>query len=442
MVFLLYSSIGWILSTVSIAIQKKKFIDIGVLYGPYCPSYGIAAVGFTIFLTDLRQHLFFLFLGGMILSSLVAFMTGVLLEHIFHRKWWDYSKKKFHFAGHVNLPYSVIWGFCSVLCVLFLNPLFTRMIDFFPVTVGEIILFFIYGIIAIDIVATGSGIVAVHFHIRKLAIVTDVSKNLQKTTDFMGKGLTAWVQAHLEKSYPALNAKELILARQEREKKIEEEKKKADMFAIGCSFYKLAWLFFLGSFLGDITETIFCLLKDGILMSRSSVVYGPFSIVWGFGCVLLTLILYQYRNYNDRFIFLFGTVVGGAYEYGCSVLSELLFGTVFWDYSEIPFNLGGRINLLYCFFWGIAAVLWLKILYPILSNFIEKIPNKIGTVLTWIFLVFMVINIAMSALALARYVERQTTPKGDTSFVASFFDTHFPDERMERVYPNAMLVQK
>lgn len=95
-------------------------------------------------------------------------------------------------------------------------------------------------------------------------------------------------------------------------------------------------------------------------MSRSSVLYGPFSIVWGLGCVLLTALLYKYKDRSDRYIFLAGTVLGGAYEYSCSVFTELVFGTVFWDYSHIPFNLGGRINLLFCFFWGIAAVVWLK----------------------------------------------------------------------------------
>ena len=107
-------------------------------------------------------------------------------------------------------------------------------------------------------------------------------------------------------------------------------------------------------------------------MSRSSVVYGDFSIVWGLGCVLLTAILYQYRNRSKGYIFIFGTVVGGVYEYVCSVFTEIVFGTVFWDYSKIPFNLGGRINLLFCFFWGIVAVLWLCFLYPRLSGLIEK----------------------------------------------------------------------
>lgn len=82
-------------------------------------------------------------------------------------------------------------------------------------------------------------------------------------------------------------------------------------------------------------------------------------------------------------------MLGGAYEYLCSVFTEIVFGKVFWDYSEIPFNLGGRINLLYCFFWGIAAVVWIKKLYPHLSDWIEKIPKKVGIVLTWLLVAFM-----------------------------------------------------
>ena len=114
---------------------------------------------------------------------------------------------------------------------------------------------------------------------------------------------------------------------------------------------------------------------------------------------------------------------------------------VFWDYSKIPFNLGGRINLLYCFFWGIAAVVWLKGCYPVLSRWIEKIPMRTGKILTWIIIVFMVFNMAMSALAMARYNERRTQPEPTTG-IAVWLDEHFPDERMERLYPNAIAVDK
>ena len=122
------------------------------------------------------------------------------------------------------------------------------------------------------------------------------------------------------------------------------------------------------------------------------------------------------------------------------MLSELVFGTVFWDYSHIPFNLGGRINLLYCFFWGIAAVVWLKIVYPRLSDLIEKIPLRPGILITWVLVVFMIFNMIVSSLAMARYVERNTLASPSTGALAQLLDDRFPDERMERIYPNAILV--
>ena len=279
---------------------------------------------------------------------------------------------------------------------------------------------------------------AVHSRLRRLSIIEGVSENLQKAADMMGEGLTGWVQKHMAKAYPSLEAKELLAARQEKERQLEAAKERAGVFAVGCSFYKLVCLFFLGAFLGDITETIFCLATTGKLMSRSSVVYGPFSIVWGLGCVLLTAILYQYRNRSDSYIFIFGTVLGGAYEYICSVFTELVFGTVFWDYSDVPFNLGGRINLLYCFFWGIAAVFWLKILYPRLSaHDRKKSRKKAGVPITWLMILFMVFNMIMSGLALNRYTERHSNISSAENAVTRFLDKHFTDERMEHILSNA-----
>ena len=135
--------------------------------------------------------------------------------------------------------------------------------------------------------------------------------------------------------------------------------------------------------------------------------WGPFSIVWGLAIALVTALLYKYKDRSNTFLFLIGTLLGGAYEYLCSVLLEIFFGKVFWDYSNIPFNLGGRINLLYCFFWGIAAVVWFKRLYPPLEKWIERIPQKVGKIITWGLLVFMCCNIMVSCMALVRYDERE-----------------------------------
>ena len=388
--FILYSLAGWALGTAAAAVREKKFVDIGFLFGPYCPSYGISALLFAVFLSELKNNLFFLFLGGTVLSFFVTIGTGFVLERIFHRKWWDYSRKRFQFGGYVTLPYTVLWGLIAVFCVSFANPLLTDLMHLIPRSIGELILIIAGIILGIDLIGTISGILTVRSRVNKASIVYRISEDLQNAADTLGEDLTGWTLKHLKKAYPNLDEKALLQAKLEKERELEAAKEKAGVFAVGCSFYKLVCLFFLGAFLGDITETIFCLITAGKLMSRSSVVYGPFSIVWGLGCVLLTAILYQYRTRSDSYIFVFGTILGGAYEYICSVFTEIVFGTVFWDYSHIPFNLGGRINLLYCFFWGIAAVVWLKILYPLFSGWIEKIPKKIGVTLTWVMIVFMI----------------------------------------------------
>ena len=174
-------------------------------------------------------------------------------------------------------------------------------------------------------------------------------------------------------------------------------------------------------------------------MSRSSVVWGDFSIVWGLAIAAVTALLYRYRNRSEQFLFWMGTFLGGAYEYICSVFTEIVFGTVFWDYSDIPFNLGGRINLLYCFFWGFAAVAWFKLLYPRISRLIEKLPVKPGKVITWLLLVFMLADGFVSSAALARYNARSNGMEASGSF-ENWIDEHFDDARMEKVYPKAKKV--
>ena len=160
--------------------------------------------------------------------------------------------------------------------------------------------------------------------------------------------------------------------------------------------------------------------------------------------MLLTAVLYRQKDKSDGNIFIAGTLLGGAYEFLCSVFTELVFGTVFWDYSGFAFNLGGRINLLYCFFWGIAAVVWLKLIYPRLSALIEKIPVKVGPVLCNIMIVFMIFNMLISAAALSRYTARHTDADAfsNPNAITEFLDTHFTDQRMERIYPNAKIVDE
>lgn len=178
------------------------------------------------------------------------------------------------------------------------------------------------------------------------------------------------------------------------------EAEKGKVFAAGCGFYKIVLLFFVGAFLGDITETIFCRITAGVWMSRSSVVWGPFSIVWGLAIALVTAMLYKYKDKSDSFLFIIGTLLGGAYEYLCSVFTEIVFGKVFWDYSEIPFNLGGRTTYYTALLGNCGSLSGLRRIYPHISAWIEKIPMLTGKILTWFLIIFMVCNVAVSCIAL------------------------------------------
>ena len=100
----------------------------------------------------------------------------------------------------------------------------------------------------------------------------------------------------------------------------------------------------------------------------------------------------------------------------------------------MPFNLGGRINLLYCFFWGLAAVAWFKVLFPPLDRLIESLPRRGGTILTWCLVVFMAVNMIVSSAALIRYDARLEGVAAQTS-LDTLLDEHFDDSYMQRVYP-------
>ena len=432
--FLVYSFLGWLLETSLAAAKKRRLLNRGFLSAPFSPTYGLGGVLFALFLPELRENPFFLFLFGSILATGLELFTGILLERIFGQKWWDYSRERFQFEGHICLKYSLLWGLLALLCVFAGNPLLTTLVSLIPEPVGHITLVLILCLLGADLFGSLAAVFQLNGSLKE---PSQISRRWARLTRALDNAVTRAIQRRMVRAYPNLERERL---RESTARRRAAAQQSAGVFARGCCFYKLVWLFFIGAFLGDIIETIFCRITVGVWMSRSSVVYGPFSIVWGLGAVLLTAVLYKYRNRSDSYIFLVGTVVGGAYEYICSVFTELVFGTVFWDYSHLPFNLGGRINLLYCFFWGIASVVWLKLIYPRLSGWIEKIPVRWGKSISWILIAFMAVNILVSCLAMGRYVQRQTQPDAPVTALAQILDERFPDSRMERIYPNAILV--
>ena len=417
--FLCYSFLGWVLETATAAVRKKRFVNRGMVNGPFCVIYGIAAALITA--TTGELHGFWLFLDCVILATVIEWVAGHLIERWYRERWWNYENIRWNLDGYISLPTSLFWGALGVLVARFGNRLLLSLFGMLPSLLGRLTVFILTGLIAVDIIATAA---VLSGQSRREEQWKATDRWLTSISRRLGDKIYGWVNRRIEKAY--------VVTRTEKKR----EAKAEGVFAAGCGFYKLVMLFIVGAFLGDITETIFCRITAGYWMSRSSVVWGPFSIVWGLAIAAATALLYRYRNRSDGFLFLAGTFLGGAYEYLCSVFTEIVFGTVFWDYSKIPFNLGGRINLLYCFFWGIAAVVWLKILYPFISGWIEKIPMRIGKVLTWVLLVFMIVNMAVSALALARMDARANGTPAENA-LEEWLDSSYNDDVMNRIYPNA-----
>lgn len=421
--FLIYSFVGWILETIFAITKQRKIINRGLINGPFCTVYGFTGVLITVALKDLSGVWLFLF--SAIYASVIEWVAGKIIEKMCHERWWNYENNKFNLGGYISLQTSVLWGALGFIAVTFTNSLLIDAYKLIPFMVVRIILIVVVVALAADMIFS---LLILYYNGRGIEKVKSANNNFTKLSRKLEKWLISRVNNRKNKAYP-------------KTVKVEKEAKDKTVFAYGCGFYKVVVLFFVGAFVGDIIETIFCRITMGEWMSRSSVVWGPFSIVWGLAIAAATLMLYKYKDRSDGFLFLIGTGLGGAYEYLCSVFTEIVFGKVFWDYSDIPFNLGGRINLLYCFFWGIAAVVWFKLIYTRLSKVIEKIPVKFGKITTWILVVFMIANVLMSCFALTRYDQREKGIDAKQSWQV-WLDKHYDDEKMMRIYPNAIVTNK
>ena len=415
--YLVYSFLGWVAETVVATVKGRAFVNRGVASGPFCFVYGTAAVLMAVGFADLRSTPVALFLGCAANATVVEWVTAKLLERMHRRRWWDYSDKKFNLDGYVCLQYSVLWGLLGMASVLWGNVLLLRLCALLP---GWLLHIGVWVAMTVAVLDQLGAALAVNRYAASHPRLEQLNLELEKRSDKLRQRLIAHVEKRIQRAYPTAVRPEPT---------VQEEK--------ALSFGDLVWLFVIGAFLGDVVETLFCRVTAGVWMSRSSLVWGPFSVVWGLALVMAAVLLRGSEERSDRSIFLFGFVMGGAYEYVCSAVGELLFGVIFWDYSGFKFNLGGRVNLLYCFFWGIAAVVWLKLLCPLMEKWIEKLPVVGGKLLTWVLIVFMCCNVAVSCVALVRHDQRSKGVEA-TSGWQKWADVHYDDAKMAKIYPNAI----
>lgn len=204
--------------------------------------------------------------------------------------------------------------------------------------------------------------------------------------------------------------------------------------------YHLFWLFFIGCFAGVIIEMFWWFFKTGIWESRRGLIYGPFNLVYGIGALLITVLLYRFRDKSMKVVFVFGFLIGAIFEYSCSLFQELAFQTVSWDYGTSFLSLNGRINLFFSIMWGVLSVLWMKCISYFL-NFIDRFWGKRMKGLTIILFIFIIFDSSISFLACQRQTKRYYGVEAKSG-LDLFLDRYYPDERLNRIYANKKYVEK
>ena len=449
--FVIFSFFGWVASSFRSLLLEKKFSNNGFLTSPFFPMYGFSAVICYTALKPFENSKLILFIGSTLILSALMVVVGVLVEKTLKFKPWDFSSSKFSIGNYITFPYALFLGLLGMLLVGLIIPVLRTAVEAIPFWVSLILVLCFCGIIVIDYVFS---------MITTIRLLRRIAK-LKNSSELMDKGATEVEIQELEENYNRLFTENILRKRlahaypdlthmayvKQINAKIEEikqdnmkeytqtfESKDDKPFAYGFCFTKLFYLFVIGSFIGTILETIWAFCVDGHFEMRVGMVYGPFIPVYGGGACFLTAALYKLYKLNDTLVFVISAFVGAGFEYFCSWLQEQMFGTVSWDYSDTPFNLDGRTNLMYALIWGFLGLVWVRYLYPWTAKLIEKIPKRAGAIITTFLIVFMAFNGFMSVTATARWTQRTEGVPASNSF-EEYLDEKFDNEKMEFLFP-------
>lgn len=153
-------------------------------------------------------------------------------------------------------------------------------------------------------------------------------------------------------------------------------------------FYDYVLFFFLCSFIGWIWEIILIVVQTGNLVNRG-VLHGPWLPIYGCGGLIIVLLFNRFRE-HPLVVFLFSALSCALIEYGTGWYLETFKHHKWWDYSELPLDLNGRICAFSVTAFGIGGMAVIYLVYPILYKIAQKIPYTVKKLLCWtLMLIFL-----------------------------------------------------
>ena len=221
---------------------------------------------------------------------------------------------------------------------------------------------------------------------------------------------------------------------------------------IKLNYFNLFWVFFVCSVLGLILEEVWhmVVVDPGVYQDRAGMLFGPFSPIYGFGAVLMTMALNRFYKKNPLIIFLVSALIGGAFEVFVGWFMQTSFGVVSWSYSHIrlfgmpdPIGVltGGRTCTPFACMWGLGGLIWIKVLLPRLLKLINLIPWKRRYSATVILTAVMLIDGVMTLQSLDYWYQRVNGTVRNIP-VAQFYDKHFDNEYMENRFQSMTMSPK
>lgn len=221
---------------------------------------------------------------------------------------------------------------------------------------------------------------------------------------------------------------------------------------IKLNYFNLFWVFFVCSVLGLILEEVWhmVVVDPGVYQDRAGMLFGPFSPIYGFGAVLMTMALNRFYKKNPLIIFLVSALIGGAFEVFVGWFMQTSFGVVSWSYSHIrlfgmpdPIAVltGGRTCTPFACMWGLGGLIWIKVLLPRLLKLINMISWKRRYSATVILTAVMLIDGVMTLQSLDYWYQRVNGTVRNIP-VAQFYDKHFDNEYMENRFQSMTMSPK
>ncbi len=201
---------------------------------------------------------------------------------------------------------------------------------------------------------------------------------------------------------------------------------------ITLNFFNLFWIFVVCCVLGLGIETVYHVLvvDPGHYEDRAGLLFGPFSPIYGFGAVLMTVALNRFHDKNVVLIFLVSAVIGGAFEYAVSWFMQFAFGIVAWDYTGTFLSIDGRTNGMFMAMWGLLGVVWIKLLLPWMLKLVNIIPWNWRYTLTTVCAALMILDGGLTLVSLDCWYQRMAG-NAPESAIGKFCDEHFDNQYME-----------